>query len=259
MRLGAPDPGGMSLGEDEVHVWYAWTDRCLAEGRSEFYRGLLTADERARMERFAFDYLKREFLVTRALCRLTLSRYADVDPRTWRFEANRYGRPEISHPQLSVPMRFNLSNARSLIACVVTAGVDAGVDVEETDRGGETVSIADRYFSPSEVRALLALPPAQQPTRFFEYWTLKESYIKARGMGLSLPLEQFSFELDAERIGIGFDPRLNDRPERWQFALFRPSPRHLLAVGVRRPGQSDLPIVIREVVPALAPAAGAPR
>src|SRR6185436_18685723 len=101
-------------------------------------------------------------------------------------------------------LHFNLTNTRGLVACAVSvAHAEVGVDAEALDRSGETVAIADRYFSTEEVRALRALPESAQRQRFFAYWTLKESYIKARGLGLRLPLDQFSFRL-GESIGIAF-------------------------------------------------------
>jgi 4'-phosphopantetheinyl transferase len=120
------------------------------------------------------------------------------------------------------------------VVCVVsTCHQVLGVDAEYLLRPGETVSIAERFFSPRETRALLALSTAKQRERFFSYWTLKESYIKARGLGLALPLEQFSFLLDGDKdIGIAFDPQLGDEPSRWRFELLRASPQHLVAVGV---------------------------
>lgn len=244
------------LGDGEVHVWYCWTDACLDAGHGAAYRALLAPDELARMERFHFDYLKREYLVTRALCRLTLSRYAPVHPKLWRFRANAYGRPEIAAPMLERPLHFNLSNARSLVACAVSRAPDVGVDVEEIDRHGETIGIADRYFSSDELRALHAAPAERRQQRFFEFWTLKESYIKARGMGLSIPLEQFSFEV-ADSIRIGFDPSLSDDADDWHFELHRPSARHQLAVGTRRGGSPACRVTLHEVVPDPSPAAPA--
>ena len=238
----------LALEPGEVHVWYCWTAQCLQRGLADYYRSLLSAEERARLLRFHFEYLQHEYLVTRALCRITLSRYVQRHPADWRFRVNAYGRPEIDMPEGCAPLRFNLSNARSLVACAVTRSADAGVDVEETDRQGETVTIADHFFSPAEVTALRAQPPERQRQRFFEYWTLKESYIKARGMGLSIPLEQFSFELD-QGIRIRFDPALDDDPDIWQFELHQPSMQHQLAIGVRCGGQPHA-IHVREVVPA---------
>ncbi|WP_313918263.1 4'-phosphopantetheinyl transferase superfamily protein [Tahibacter sp.] len=238
----------LTLEPGEVHVWYCWTAQCLQRGLADYYRSLLSAEEKARLLRFHFEYLQHEYLVTRALCRITLSRYVQRHPADWRFRVNAYGRPEIDMPGDLAPLRFNLSNARSLVACAITRSADAGVDVEETDRPGETVGIADHFFSPTEVIALQAQPPERQRQRFFEYWTLKESYIKARGMGLSIPLEQFSFDLD-QGIRIRFDPALQDDPDIWQFELHQPSAQHQLAIGVRC-GPRPHAIHVREVVPA---------
>ena len=83
---------------------------------------------------------------------------------------------------------------------------------------------------------------------FFDYWTLKESYIKARGLGLKLPLRHFSFLLDGPAPSIAFAPELHDRAETWQFAQFWPTERHRMAVAVRREG-ADLPIDVEELVP----------
>jgi 4'-phosphopantetheinyl transferase len=87
------------------------------------------------------------------------------------------------------------------------------------------------------VAALRALPLSQQRARFFDFWTLKEAYIKARGLGLSLPLERFWFTVSAGAIGIDIDPSLGDHPARWRFTLRAPSPRHVIATAVEAPGE----------------------
>ncbi|MEO7324498.1 MAG: 4'-phosphopantetheinyl transferase superfamily protein [Dokdonella sp.] len=222
-----------TLQPGQVDVWYCWIKDCPAASLEDDFCALLTDEEAERMARYRFDYLRHEYLVTRALCRLTLSRYADVDPRDWRFVVNAYGRPEIAAPASAMRLRFNLSNARSLVACAVSLDEDVGVDVEETDRPGETLSIADRYFTATELAGLRAQPPEHQRRRFFELWTLKESYIKARGMGLSIPLERFSFDIGA-RVRIDIDPALEDAPERWHFELRPLGERHMMAVCAPR-------------------------
>jgi 4'-phosphopantetheinyl transferase len=240
----------ISIERQTAHLWYVFHDRIDDADLITRYRALLNAEERERHGRLIFERLRHEYLVTRALCRTTLSRYADVDPKRWRFTCNKYGRPEIAGPRGIPPLRFNLSNSRGLIACLVTLEVDAGVDVEDMNRSGETVKIADRYFSPYEVAALRALPPHRQRQRFFEYWTLKESYIKARGMGLSIPLDQFSFHLERDQpIAISFDPDLKDDPHAWQFDRYRPTQRHMMAVAIRRGMGPDVKIDVRETIP----------
>ncbi|WP_437585697.1 4'-phosphopantetheinyl transferase family protein [Sorangium sp. So ce1000] len=239
----AIDPGA-------AHLWYVFSDPVRDEALLAAYHRLMAPDEAAQQERFLFAENRHEYLLTRALVRTVLSKYADVAPEAWTFVRNEFGRPQIAGPPGVPPLRFNLSNTRGLIACLVALDRDVGVDVEDTARARTTVEIADRFFSPGEVRALRALPPERQRARFFEYWTLKESYIKARGMGLAIPLDQFSFHLDdGPAIGISFDPRLGDDRSAWQFALYQPSARHTMAAAIRSGDGPPLSIELRETVP----------
>jgi 4'-phosphopantetheinyl transferase len=223
---------------DVVDLWCFYHERISDPGLFEAYEDLITPDERIRSRSFHFERDRLMFLATRALVRTVLSTYMDVAPRVWRFAEGVRGKPYIREPTGLPPLHFNLTNTRGLVVCAVSRTYpQVGVDAEWLDRGGETVGIADSYFSRAEIRALHALPPAQQRDRFFRYWTLKESYIKARGLGLALPLEQFSFLLeDAPPIRIAFDPRLTDDPDRWRFAQFSASPCHMVAVGVDTAG-----------------------
>jgi 4'-phosphopantetheinyl transferase len=243
----------LALPDGEVHLHYALEDRLTDPTLLAAYRALLAPEEEKRRVRFHFEKNRHEFLVTRALVRSTLSRYEAVPPAAWTFKQNAHGRPEIAGPA-GAALRFNLTNTRGLVACLVARDREIGVDVEDVGREGETVAIADRFFSPSEVEELKAQPADRQRARFFDYWTLKEAYIKARGMGLALPLDQFSYELPREAggpIGIAFDPRLGDDPASWQFGQHRPTASHLVSWAIRRRSEPDLRVVIRRVVPLL--------
>ena len=195
------------------------------------YDELLAEDERKKRDRFRFEKDQHSCLVTRALVRTVLSNYADVTPVAWRFVTNEYGRPEIDEPKDARWLKFNLSH-----------------DVEDRERRGRLLNVADRYFSPSEVEALRALPEGEQLDRFFLYWTLKESYIKARGMGLAIPLSQFSFTI-ASDISIAFDAKLDDDPDRWQFTAMSFGRRHALAASIRRVAADNVQLVLHETVP----------
>jgi 4'-phosphopantetheinyl transferase len=233
-----------------AHLWYVFSEEIRDPDLLAAYHGLMSPEEAARQARFVFPKGRHEQLVTRALVRTTLSLYAPVDPRAWTFARNEHGCPSIAGPPGAPPLRFNLSHTDGLIACLVALDRDVGVDVEDALRHSSTVDIADRFFSPVEVRALRAAPPERQRARFFDYWTLKEAYIKARGMGLAIPLDQFSFHLEAlPAITISFDPRLDDDAEAWQFALYRPSERHVMAAALRRGRDAPIVIELRETVP----------
>ena len=242
-----------ALGTDELHVWLAQPDEIRPPHLLRQYHALMNEVERRKRSRYRLEKHRHECLVTRALVRTTLSRYCpEVGPAAWKFVQVGNGRPEPAPGLTRHPLRFNLSHTDGLIACAVTLNRAIGVDVESLERRGETVAIADRYFAVSEVRALHAQPAERQRERFFSYWTLKESYIKARGLGLAIPLEQFAFDLDGPGpIRISFDSRLADDPNVWQFALERPTPQHMLAMGVQRGHGPDLDVRVRFVVPLL--------
>lgn len=230
--------GSEELPPGEVHVWYAFTDDVAYDELWPTCQGMLDADERARHERLLIDRVRHEHLVTRALARTSLSRYVAVAPEAWVFEKNEWGRPAVHAPAEARWLRFNLSNTRGLVAIALARDLDVGVDVEFVERRTEPLGIADRFFSESEVIALHAQDgDAAQRERFFAYWTLKEAYIKARGMGLAIPLGQFSFHLDdagPERISFG--PEIDDDPEGWHFWRDQPAPSHRVAAAVRHRG-----------------------
>ncbi len=226
----------------QVHLWLAYlneiTDpRALAE-----YRLLLSEEEQRRQIRFHFERDRHRYLVTRAMQRTVLSRYVDIAPSAWRFTVNDYGRPSIAAEHSGARgIEFNLSHTDGLVVMGVTRDRSIGVDVENVRTREADIEIADRYFAPEEVLALHVLPDEKQKQRFFEYWTLKESYIKARGLGLSIPLVRFAFHLeDPGQIRLTIDPGLQDYAERWWFWQLRVDHDHLTALcaeggGSQRP------------------------
>jgi 4'-phosphopantetheinyl transferase len=229
---------------DEAHVWLLPGPEQASDDQLEGLAAILDESERERAAKYLRPVDRARSIAARALLRLMLSRYTETAPQAWAFVTNRYGRPELARiPHEAEDLRFNVSHTDGLIAVAVTRGRDIGVDVEHIDRP-LLHDIAGRFFSLDEVRDLRRHPAEAQSRVFFDYWTLKESYIKARGMGLALPLEHFSFHL---RPGapptITFAPDLNDDPGRWQFVQAWPSERHRLAIAVERRGP-DLPVHI---------------
>lgn len=235
------------LPDDAVHVWYVHSDEVRDEALLRRYVDVLSPDERARHARFVNDTDRHQFLVTRGTIRSLVGRYLGVEPGDCAFESDRYGRPSVSRP-VDAAFGFNLSHTRGLVACAVARISEIGVDVEDTSRRLER-DLARRFFSAAEADALDALPPPARAARFFEYWTLKEAYIKARGLGFSLPLHTFTMRIEeGQPPRIRFADPAHDAADTWQFAQFRPTARHALAVAVRRRG-SDRTIRIAEFVP----------
>jgi 4'-phosphopantetheinyl transferase len=213
-------------------LWYVFSDSVRDAGTLEFYATLLSSDERARRERFVFEKDRHQFLVTRGMIRSLVGRYAGIDPAACGFEAGRFGRPSLVRPS-GAELAFNISHTAGLVVCALSREPEIGVDAEDASRP-VGLELARRFFPPEEADALDALPAGDRPSRFFEYWTLKEAYIKARGMGMSLPLDGFSMHLeDGGPPRIRFS-EIDDRADSWQFAQFRLPPRHYVAVAVRR-------------------------
>jgi 4'-phosphopantetheinyl transferase len=252
---------GEPLTPNEIHVWLVPYDEIADERLHDAYRDLLDAAERQQEPRFYFPRDRRRYLVTRALVRTVLSRYLSIDPRDCIFSTNAYGRPDIVNAQArQACLSFNLSHTHSLIVLGVTRGRALGVDVENVSARQVSMDIADRYFAPQEVAALTATPPHEQQYRFFEYWTFKESYIKARGMGLSLPLDKFSFHYRDDRtVEIAIHPELADDRARWQFWQFRPASQYLVAICAERVGAQSPRIIVRQTVPLMSEQPCAPK
>jgi len=219
--------------EDEIHVWLIDEHQVFASLDVLDYLPLLSADEYARYKRLQIATHKRQFLVTRAAVRAMFSQYVpELMPSQWVFIQGARGRPELNFAPLQGQMSFNISHARGMLVIAVSAGGALGVDVEWTERDCPVLALAERYFSTAEVEAMRALPAACQRQRFFDLWTLKEAYVKARGLGLGIPLNSFGFEFGPQLIGATFN---NDTEKKcashWQFWQSRVAPAHTLGLA----------------------------
>ena len=235
----------LRLERDEVHVWYVGVDEvgdpCPADDEKT-----LSLDEQSRGARFVFEKDRRLYLAAHVLARSVLSKYAAVAPSEWRFESEPGGKPRISGPAGVPALRFNLSHTHGLAAVAVTLDDEIGVDVERITSPVD-MDLARNCFSPGEIAWLDSTPAAEQPNRFFEIWTLKEAYLKARGTGLSLPLKEFSVcAMGDVAATISFCGSIVDDPAAWQFHRSQITPQHQLAVAVRRPTASPLRLSLRE-------------
>ena len=198
------------------------------------------------------DENRRERLAAYALVRLTLSSFYNARPSDWRFRRDPLGRPEVEDPAAGRSLRFSLSHTADLVVCGVTWDVPVGVDAESIDQVEDRLEIAARYFAPEEAAALEKLTEEVRSVRFIEYWTLKEAYAKAKGLGLSLPLDSAVFDLSLGDgpVSVRFDERVADDPSTWSFSLMR-EPAHRIALATRLGGASDGEVLIERLSGAL--------
>jgi 4'-phosphopantetheinyl transferase len=197
-----------------VHVYdaraNAWTPDAIARDYA-----LLEPGERERANRVHFETDRRMYVAAHALLRRALSRHAAVEPAAWRFSGGEGERPEIAAPAHATRLRFSLSHTRSVVACAIVPELDVGFDVEDRAREAP-LEVAER-FAPSERAALAGLGNGPREDLFFAYWTLKEAYIKARGLGLAIALDQFAFDVSSPKIAISFGSGCPDDPAAWRF------------------------------------------
>jgi 4'-phosphopantetheinyl transferase len=233
---------------DDIHLWIAFPNEIFEKYLLSAYWELLTREEQQRQQSFYFEKDRHLYLVSHALVRTILSNYTGIDPKKINLIKNNFGRPELDSRDSSFPLRFNLSHTDGLIACAVILKGEIGVDVEKIKYGEKYMELANSYFSDQEKYDLDMTPMDEKKNRFVEYWTLKESYTKAKGMGLYIPLEKISFNIsESEPINVTFDPELNDNPRHWQFYLYKPATDYRVALSVLKPTNAQMKI--RKIVP----------
>jgi 4'-phosphopantetheinyl transferase len=248
MEMGLTSKGSLRLGAGQVDVWLT-SLHGISSDTELAYLQLLSEPERAKWRRFLVQDAKLQYLVSRVLVRTTLSKYAEVPERAWQFETNDYGRPHVSQPRAWRDLQFNLSNTTGLVVCAVARDCDVGIDVENIAHIFDTDEIAPTVFAPVELADFRYGLSGDRHERFFSYWTLKEAYIKARGMGLAIPLDAFWFDLGGPSPVLHVTDRCRDEPERWRFHQYAPTAEHRMAVAAAAPPGVEPSIHLRWVKP----------
>lgn len=217
---------------DRVQVWHADPGWFGSPDRAAGCLELLDDAERERFSRFRFGHDRAAYLVAHALLRSALSLHAPVEPRRWKFRSSERGKPSVHEPLVDRHLSFSLSHARGRVAVAVTATGPVGVDVEHVDRSGALEEIQDRYLSPLEAGALRSAGPGERAHRLLAYWTLKEAYGKARGIGLDTRLQGLSFHLDeGPCIRLTCSQDIDEDPGGWAFVRMSVGSKHALALA----------------------------
>lgn len=191
-RWSAP-PASIRLPDNEIHVWLA--SIIVDQPARAAFEQLLSSDECERAARFYFERDRHRYMFTHGLLRTLLGRYLNADPCELRFQTNEYGKPSLAGLPDTQPLYFNLSHSHELVAFAFTRAAAVGIDIEFMSGNIDYVALAKHSFSTSERDILRALPPSEQQGAFYRCWSRKEAYIKARSMGLYIPLDQFDVSL----------------------------------------------------------------
>ena len=208
----------------------------VPDERCQALRQVLTDEECCRADRFRVDRAQRQFTVARATLRHVLGRYLQQQPEHVQLTCDAHGKPHLLDTDNGTGLCFNVSHSHRLALIAVTWQCPVGIDIEHIRSSVRCMDLAERFFSPHEVRALQALPPAEQQAAFFACWTRKEAFLKAKGTGLRLPLNQFDVSVHpqepARLLRVGWDPA--EDPV-WHLQHLTVDPTYMAALAIRAP------------------------
>ncbi len=224
-----PGPPVPALKPGCVQVWYArWTER-LADLNE--LAAVLAPEEQARAQRFRFERDRNRYIAGRAILRQLLSRYTGVPPAEIQLGYGHRGKPFLpACPELE----FNMSDAGELLAYAFRLQMPVGIDIEVSRPQLDSTALAQRYFHPLEVRALLEEAPESRHAAFLRCWTRKEAFVKAIGEGLRFGLDRFAVPIREGEGCVLVDPS-GGEPRNWKIFELRPGPNYFGAVVTREP------------------------
>jgi 4'-phosphopantetheinyl transferase len=223
------------MNHHEVLIWYIEPETLQDSAQVKRFLEWLSPDEREQYQRFHFDKHRHTYLVSHALVRGALSLVTKLRPEQFSFKKNPYGKPYLDQSVPSRALHFNLSHTDGLAVLAISTQAEVGVDVENSRRTGMTRELAEHFFSSEEYQVVAYLQDPERTIKMLEFWTLKESYIKAVGAGLSIALDSFAFALGREGCPARLI-RLDSNPleiDQWYFWQGQPTPQHLIALAIK--------------------------
>ena len=186
-------PSRITLEADEIHIWRV--SLTMSQGEIDRFSRLLASDEQEKAGRYRFEKDRNQFIIGRGLLRTLLGCYLGCEPRHVSFRYSSYGKPSLGEPLASSGLQFNLSHSHQLALLAFTYTRDIGIDIEYMRPNVEFEQLAEHFFAPEECAVLRSVAPSARAETFYNCWTRKEAYIKARGEGLSIPLASFDVSL----------------------------------------------------------------
>ncbi len=223
-------PRNLSCGANEAHIWLARVD--VHKNNISLYKSLLPSEELVRAGKFVRRDDRDSYLLSRVALRDIVSRYLNVGFNDVSFFRNEYGKPFIAKEINRENMECNLSHSGDIVLIGMSKGGKIGIDIERIREMDEMDALVRDYFSTIEQEYFKSLSPGEKIGAFFACWSRKEAYIKARGKGLSYPLDSFSVS-----VGPGDDAALlhddHENISEWSLKDIAYSPDYAGAVAVK--------------------------
>ena len=204
-----------------IPIAVSWMDLDAAGPDWGRHQAMLSEDDRARAWRYRHPRDRRRFVARRARLRELLAPYLDRPPLAIRFRHGPHGKLMVEDGAV----RFSLAQSGGMALFAIAVGLEVGCDLERRQIDFACEPTAERFFSPEERRRLRGLAPARRAEGFFNCWTRKEAVLKARGCGLSQPLDGFDVSLAPDEPA-----RLLRGCDGWSVRAFEPAPLYHAAL-----------------------------
>jgi len=160
----------------------------IDENELGFFLNFVSEQKRKQIQRYKMIKDAKRSLLGELLIRKVVIDTYHCSNDSITFSFNQYGKPFISN----IPnFHFNLSHSGNWVVCAVSTKA-IGVDIEEIKE--VNYEVAEYCFSKKENSELLNVEEDKRPGYFFMIWTLKESYLKAQGIGIIEDLKSINFE-----------------------------------------------------------------
>lgn len=187
-------PPTLHLSPAAIHLWQVSLEPSIVP--IDLYLEMLSTDEQNRASRFYFERDRQRFIVGRGTLRMLLGRYLNTEPKQVKFEYGNRGKPWLAEPFAQSQIQFNVSHSQGLALYAIACGREVGVDVEQVRPIRDLDRLAARFFSAQEYANLQQLTSEARLEPFFGYWTCKEAYVKACGVGLAQPTREIEVLLE---------------------------------------------------------------
>ena len=229
----------------QAHIWFCHPSEFDNSYELDLAKNWLSKEELKKYQKIFYKEDRIQYLVSHVMLRRVLSEYIDLHPKLWQYDSNSYGKPFISYKHKIINLQFNLSHTRRLIALIITQKENCGIDIELIRPLNDYFNIARLVFSQNERITMSKINNNDVlKNYFFSLWTLKEAYIKARGIGLSLDLKKISFSFGKNKsINLFIESELHDHSDSWQIDLFPVNPDHMCGVCLHTMEKDKLKII----------------
>jgi 4'-phosphopantetheinyl transferase len=203
------------LQPDDIHLWLTNVDR--GNWPLDELQRVLSDEERTRSTKFHFEADRKRYIVRHATLRQLTGQYLEKAPSEIEFNLNSFGKPELA--SANAALQFNLSTSAEWVMLAFARHRKTGVDIEKIRQDLDWREIASHFFHTREMECIGGLPEAERLDTFFTYWTMKEAFIKARGVGLQRSLLEIDF---TPVVRAGQKSYVDADRSKWLCVSFRP-------------------------------------